>query len=307
MSARVLLPPMPPMPTVAMFTVSLGAWNPRPSTCRGTMVRAAPAPAAVLTNFRLVTSVMTLSFLEAGPIRSDAQRVYTVEGPAILLRFGWDGRGCPHPSPGPERGGADVAGADDQQQRAEAGEEREVLPYPADHRAEQVRPVVARQRGGVLDRRSEQQPRAQDRAEHQQRVERRLRGAALEPDRADRNGIADRQQRQQRGDDQPRTPDLDARHHPVRDERHREHRGDRERRHDPRGAPQQRELDDRLRLEQHEPGAQQEKLPRPSPVLAAERREDDDGGDDEDEREREAVVPGQMTVAHVEERPVVRR
>src|SRR5215208_4285056 len=57
MSRRVLLPPMPPNPTVAMFTVSLGAWNPRPSTCRGRMVR--PAPAAVVErNVRLEMSLM---------------------------------------------------------------------------------------------------------------------------------------------------------------------------------------------------------------------------------------------------------
>src|SRR5688572_8375254 len=57
MSRRVLLPPMPPNPTVAMFTVSLGAWNPRPSTCRGRMVTPAPAAVAVR-NVRLEMSLM---------------------------------------------------------------------------------------------------------------------------------------------------------------------------------------------------------------------------------------------------------
>src|SRR5690606_23737082 len=53
-SRRVLLPPMPPKPTVALLTVSLGAWNPLPSTCRGRMVTPAPA-AAVGRNVRLET------------------------------------------------------------------------------------------------------------------------------------------------------------------------------------------------------------------------------------------------------------
>src|SRR5687768_6100102 len=58
MSRRVLLPPMPPNPTVAMFTVSLGAWKPRPSTWRGTMVKPAPAAAVVVRNLRLEMSLM---------------------------------------------------------------------------------------------------------------------------------------------------------------------------------------------------------------------------------------------------------
>jgi hypothetical protein len=45
---------MPPMPTIATLTVSLGAWNPLPSTCRGTMTTPAPAAAAVETNERRV-------------------------------------------------------------------------------------------------------------------------------------------------------------------------------------------------------------------------------------------------------------
>ena len=55
MTAWVLLPPMPLMPTVAMLTVSLGAWNPLTSTCRGTIIAAAVAPATVVTNWRLDT------------------------------------------------------------------------------------------------------------------------------------------------------------------------------------------------------------------------------------------------------------
>src|SRR5262245_32883599 len=60
---RVLDPPMPPIPTVAILTVSLGAWNPLPSTWRGTIVRPAPVAATVVTNFRRVMpSFMILPF-----------------------------------------------------------------------------------------------------------------------------------------------------------------------------------------------------------------------------------------------------
>src|SRR2546426_9932534 len=38
--------PRPPTPMQAMLSVSLGARNPRPSTCRGTMVNATAAPAS---------------------------------------------------------------------------------------------------------------------------------------------------------------------------------------------------------------------------------------------------------------------
>ena len=62
--ACALLAPIP-KPTTAMFTVSLGAWIPWPSTCRGTMVIAAPAPATVLTNLRLEMSPIVLPFLES--------------------------------------------------------------------------------------------------------------------------------------------------------------------------------------------------------------------------------------------------
>src|SRR6266480_6807017 len=44
--------PMPPTPIQATLTVSLGARRPRPSTWRGTMVNATPAPTSP-TNFRL--------------------------------------------------------------------------------------------------------------------------------------------------------------------------------------------------------------------------------------------------------------
>ena len=44
---------MPPTPTPAMFSRSLGAVKPRPSTCRGTMVTAAVVAATFVTNSRL--------------------------------------------------------------------------------------------------------------------------------------------------------------------------------------------------------------------------------------------------------------
>src|SRR4029079_1568003 len=54
MRLRVFEPPMPPIPTVATLTVSLGAWNPLPSTWRGTIVRPAPVAGTGVTHFRLV-------------------------------------------------------------------------------------------------------------------------------------------------------------------------------------------------------------------------------------------------------------
>ena len=53
-TAVVLLAPMPLTPTVAMFRVSLGAWKPRPSTCRGTMTSPAPAAAAALSELEAI-------------------------------------------------------------------------------------------------------------------------------------------------------------------------------------------------------------------------------------------------------------
>src|SRR5438094_9760291 len=44
--------PMPPTPTPAMFSVSLGGVNPRPRTCLGTMAHAAPPAATSVRNLR---------------------------------------------------------------------------------------------------------------------------------------------------------------------------------------------------------------------------------------------------------------
>src|SRR6266545_5977702 len=44
--------PMPPTPTPAMLSVSLGAVNPRPRTCRGTIAKPAVGRPTLLTNFR---------------------------------------------------------------------------------------------------------------------------------------------------------------------------------------------------------------------------------------------------------------
>ena len=43
---------MPPTPTPAMFSRSLGGVNPLPSTWRGTIVKAAPVAAALVRNAR---------------------------------------------------------------------------------------------------------------------------------------------------------------------------------------------------------------------------------------------------------------
>src|SRR6187200_769982 len=47
-----------------MLSVSLGAWNPRPSTRRGTIIIPALAPANVVTNSRRVRRSDVLSFME---------------------------------------------------------------------------------------------------------------------------------------------------------------------------------------------------------------------------------------------------
>src|SRR3989441_7716909 len=70
--------PMPPTPMQATSTVSLGARWPRPSTCRGTMVNAKPAPTSP-TNLRLEMRLraMILALLSpppraAAPVRPQA-------------------------------------------------------------------------------------------------------------------------------------------------------------------------------------------------------------------------------------------
>src|SRR5882762_5642940 len=63
-----LLRPMPPTPTPAMFSLSLGGVNPRPSTCLGTMENAAPLAATFVRNLRRVISFFSLmSFSRAAP------------------------------------------------------------------------------------------------------------------------------------------------------------------------------------------------------------------------------------------------
>ncbi len=47
---------MPPTPTPAMLSMSLGGVNPRPSTCLGTRAAAALPAATLLRNFRRVSS-----------------------------------------------------------------------------------------------------------------------------------------------------------------------------------------------------------------------------------------------------------
>src|SRR5205807_6745638 len=55
-----LLRPMPPTPTPAMFSVSLGGVNPRPRTCLGTMAHAAPPAATSVRNVRREISFFLL-------------------------------------------------------------------------------------------------------------------------------------------------------------------------------------------------------------------------------------------------------
>src|SRR6516162_3404044 len=55
-----LVRPIPPTPTPAMFSRSLGGVIPRPSTCRGTIMNAVPAAAAFFTNSRRVLSLFPL-------------------------------------------------------------------------------------------------------------------------------------------------------------------------------------------------------------------------------------------------------
>src|SRR5437763_14645740 len=57
--------PMPPMPTPAMFSRSLGGVNPRPRTCLGTSAAAAPPAATLLRNFRRVSPFFSLVPLSA--------------------------------------------------------------------------------------------------------------------------------------------------------------------------------------------------------------------------------------------------
>src|SRR5215471_4442832 len=51
--------PIPPTPTAAMFSKSLGGVNPRPSTCRGTIAAAALPVATPLKNSRRVMAVVS--------------------------------------------------------------------------------------------------------------------------------------------------------------------------------------------------------------------------------------------------------
>src|SRR6185295_19143517 len=56
-----LLRPMPPTPTAATFSRSLGAVRPRPSTCRGTMAKPADVAATRDTNLRLEILAIVIS------------------------------------------------------------------------------------------------------------------------------------------------------------------------------------------------------------------------------------------------------
>src|SRR5262245_41508649 len=68
-TARMLLRPMPPMPTQAMLSRSLGGVKPRPSTCRGTMTIPAPVIAAVSMKWRRDTPSVLISSVMTPPLR----------------------------------------------------------------------------------------------------------------------------------------------------------------------------------------------------------------------------------------------
>src|SRR6266704_1309003 len=59
--------PIPPTPTPAMFSKSLGGVIPFPNTCRGTMVSPAPATATSFTNSRRVISRLLLIVFPRAP------------------------------------------------------------------------------------------------------------------------------------------------------------------------------------------------------------------------------------------------
>src|ERR1700704_3171451 len=61
-----LLRPMPPTPTPAMFSVSLGGVNPRPRTCLGTMAHAAPPAATLVRKERREISFFLLMSISPG-------------------------------------------------------------------------------------------------------------------------------------------------------------------------------------------------------------------------------------------------
>src|ERR1700690_1075116 len=62
-----LLRPMPPTPTQAMLSRSLGGTKPRPRTCLGTIVSAAPAMVAFSIKLRLDISLSLRGLMKVPP------------------------------------------------------------------------------------------------------------------------------------------------------------------------------------------------------------------------------------------------
>src|SRR6266403_1849427 len=60
--------PIPPTPTPATFSQSLGGVNPLPNTCRGTFVSPPPAIASSFTNSRRVISRLLLIVFPRAPL-----------------------------------------------------------------------------------------------------------------------------------------------------------------------------------------------------------------------------------------------
>ncbi len=96
-----LVRPMPPTPMPAMFSRSLGATNPLPSTCRGTMVTAAVVAATFVTNLRLEIIGWPL----AGDATTIAAPVHADHPQSHRLRrcHRWLGRGRRHGREGADR------------------------------------------------------------------------------------------------------------------------------------------------------------------------------------------------------------
>src|SRR5580693_4267453 len=97
-----LVRPMPPMPTPAMLSISLGGVNPRPRTCRVTMAIAAPPVATFVKNLRRDKSLfflMSCSLFAAATIAlSGAHCECKVRG------VGYEGFGLRLRSPGTKEG-----------------------------------------------------------------------------------------------------------------------------------------------------------------------------------------------------------
>src|SRR5688572_23491213 len=106
---RRLMRPWPPTPTPAMLSRSLGATNPLPRTCRGTIVTAAVVAATFATNLRLE--------IIGWPLAGDATTIAATshadhpQSHRLRRRHRWFGRGRRHGRESPDRGRRERADA----------------------------------------------------------------------------------------------------------------------------------------------------------------------------------------------------